>query len=105
MTRHSRVIRKITLGHNPLNDGLALVLYQSAGPRHFGYKITAIRENDQNHIEYGITRYTVYIQKGDLKAGKWVGEGEEVVWKEFERVPVSIEYKLPGDGPDEVIVG
>lgn len=96
MARHSRTIRKITLGDNPLDRGLALVVGHSAGPRRLEYKISAIREDDQNHIEYGITRYTVYIQKDDEL---------EIVWKQFERVPISIEYGIPGDGPDVTYVG
>jgi len=96
MPRHSRTIRKITLGLNPLREGLAFALGSSAGKKGSGYTITAIREDDQNHLEYGITRYIVYIKKE---------QGPEAVWKTFERVPVLIEYMTPDEEVDPIYVG
>jgi len=96
MARHSRTIRKIILGLSPLREGLVFALKGDAGQKGSGYKITSIREDDQNHLEYGITRYIVYIRRGDEP---------ETVWKTFERVPIVIEYITPDEGPDPRYVG
>lgn len=85
MTKHSRVIRKAVFGDNPLN-GMALVV-NGLAVGESGYRVSSISEDNENHFVYGIVRYNIYIQKG---------KDEEVLWKSFERVPVSLEYYLPG---------
>jgi hypothetical protein len=92
----SREIRKITLGENPLAGGMVFVVGKDAVSPSSGYIISSITEDTNNYVFFGITRYNVYIKL--RKVGS-----DELLWKAFERVPVTIEYSLPND-IDTVIV-
>lgn len=85
----------LTVGEDPFK-GMAFLIGQPAAGRNSGFKITYIKEDSQHYEEFGVIRYTVYVKKD--------GE-EEVEWKSYERVPVSIEYFLPDGKPDEIAVG
>jgi hypothetical protein len=85
---HSRTIRKLTFGVNPLREGLAFVIGQVAGGEHTGYKISTLQEDTQALMLYGKSKYNIYIIDRSL---------EEVLWKSFVGVPVSVEYFLPGE--------
>ena len=94
---HTRTIRKIIFGQNPLNEGLVFVVNQSV--KHDGkmYTVIGIEEDGQYFREYGDIRYNVYIKRH--------GKGyEEAVWKSAVGVPVVLEFELPGDEPDKVTV-
>ncbi len=87
--RHSRVIRKIVLGPNPLN-GLAYVVGQAPANSMPRYKVTAILGFEEN----GITKYNIYLRKGN---------GDEYVWKCADGLPALVEYINP-EGEDVVTV-
>lgn len=91
---HSRRIRKIIFGQNPLNGGLVFAI--PGGFNHDGnrYKITSIEEDAQYFREFGTMRYNVYLKR----LGK---DQEEFVWKSATNVPTVIEYAMPDD--DDVV--
>jgi len=76
------VIRKIVIGLNPKDEGLAF----SVGQRFGDKTITDIVEDlNQFHL-FGCARFLIYA--------KISGESVTVLWKAFERVPVTLEYDL-----------
>ena len=92
---HSRRIRKIIFGQNPLNGGLVFAIpggFTYNGKR---YDITLIEEDAQYFREYGTMRFNVYLKRK--------GE-EEFVWKSATNVPTVIEYAMPGDKEDIITV-
>lgn len=87
---HSRSIRKIIFGQNPLTGGLVFVVGNTFVQNKERYRIVSAEEDAQFFNEYGEIRYNVYIKKlGRVE--------EEVVWKSAIGVPVTIEYFLPGE--------
>ena len=68
--KHSRTIRKITVGTDP-KDAMAFQLGQYIGRRDLGFKITYIKEDSQHYEEFGITRYTVYVSNGEEVEVEW----------------------------------
>ncbi len=87
---HIREIRKITIGFDP-KDAMVFLVGQIAAGGKSGYRVSSIIEEQKHFILFGIKRYNVYI--ATLK-------GDEVMWKSFEGVPVTLEYSLPGDVED-----
>jgi hypothetical protein len=83
-----RTIRKLTFGANPLKEGLAFVVGQSAVGHESGFSISTLSESDVDVFEGGLKRYDLYIIGADF---------EEVLWKSFVGVPVAIEYFLPDE--------
>lgn len=76
------IIRKLVVGHNPKDEGLAFVVGNRIGKN----LITDIVEDiNQFHI-FGKVRFLIYVQVN--------GEGEKVLWKGLDGVPVTIEYDL-----------
>lgn len=94
---HSRTIRKIIFGSNPLNGGLVFAI--NGEFRHDGkkYRITSIEEDAQYFKEYGTMRYNVYLKP-------LVKNEEEFVWKSAINVPTTIEYGMPGEDVDVVTI-
>lgn len=78
----SGVIRKIIVGTNPKDDGLVFSVDQTFGNN----TITNIIEDVNDFFIFGSKSYLVYVKIKD-KPGS-------VLWKKFERVPVTIEYDL-----------
>lgn len=76
----SGIIRKIVIGHNPKDEGLAFFVGQR-----FGEKIITdiVEDINQFHI-FGRVRFLVYAR---------TAEGTNL-WKAFDGVPVTIEYDL-----------
>ena len=91
---HSREIRKIIIGRDPLKEGMALLIGKFVDKKET-YRISSIIEETNHFLIFGIKQYNVYIA---------TRQGDEVLWKSFEGLPVTIEYGFPGDN-DEVIVG
>jgi len=87
---HIREIRKITIGFEP-KDAMAFVIGQIAAGKDSGYRVSSIIEEQKHFILFGVKRYNVYI--ATIK-------GDDVMWKSFESVPVTLEYFLPKDGED-----
>ena len=76
------VIRKIVVGHNPKDEGMAFVVGNRLGDK----IITDIVEDiNQFHI-FGKVRFLIYV--------KINGKGEPLLWKGLDGVPVTIEYDL-----------
>lgn len=80
----TRVIRKIIIGDNPVSNGMAYVVGNSVVGS--GYKIVSIIEDTNSFVFNGVARICIYISNEEFK---------DVLWKAYERVPVSIEYSLP----------
>lgn len=77
------VIRKIVVGHNPKDEGMA---FQVGG--RFGNKIVTDIVEDINHFYiFGRVRFLVYVEVENEKGGA-------ILWKGLEGVPVTIEYDL-----------
>jgi hypothetical protein len=86
MSKTRGQIRKITIGPNPLM-GMAF----EVGRKHRAGKdnevmITQIVEDFEHFHEFGHKRFMVEAQEYG---------GEPFVWKEFENIPVLLEYSLP----------
>lgn len=92
MLRHSSEIRKISAGPNP-NDSFAMFVEQTFKLKGIDYEVSNIIEDTQSFNMFGVTRYNVYLRK--------IGGGKEILWKAYENVPVSIEYKI--DSKTEMI--
>jgi|Laugresbdmm110dd_1035094.scaffolds.fasta_scaffold25041_3 hypothetical protein len=76
------IIRKIVVGHNPKDEGMAFVVGNKFGDK----LITDIVEDiNQFHI-FGKVRFLIYV--------KINGRGEHMLWKSLDGVPVTIEYDL-----------
>ncbi len=75
------VIRKIVVGHNPKDEGMAFTINRPLGDK----IVTSIVE-DINHFHiFGRVRFLIYV--------KTIANGEQL-WKALEGVPVTIEYDL-----------
>ncbi len=95
MTLHSRQIRKIAFGQNPLNGALAFTHGKEFNHEGKWFKVSSIEEDAQYFAEYGSMRYNVYLIP--MKKG-----AEEFVWKSAINVPVVIEYYLLTDKVDVI---
>lgn len=76
------VIRKIVIGTNPKDEGLAFSVDQRFGNK----TVTNILEDVNDFFIYGLKSYLIYV--------KVEGVAGNSLWKKFERVPVTIEYDL-----------
>jgi len=81
----SSIIRKITIGSSPKEEGIAFQIGKRAGNDDF--KISKIIEDTNNFFSFGAVRYLVFISDLNNK--------NEYLWKAFENVPIIIEYYLP----------
>lgn len=70
-------IRKITLGDNPLNEGMAFSVGQSVFDG--AYNVSRIVCNENNFHFFGFIRYEIYVKK------KSEQEPEEKLWKWYEK--------------------
>lgn len=86
-------IRKITLGDNPKEDGIAFQVGNKAGRD--GHIISEIIEETNNLFSFGSVKFLVFI--------KLPSESDRFLWKSFQNVPVSVEYFLPTDGYENLI--
>jgi uncharacterized protein (UPF0333 family) len=80
------IIRKITLGSNPLNEGFSYVVGKES-IKGSGNIISAIIEDENNYHLFGKIRYDIYH-----KINK-----EERIWKSSVDIPVFIEYDSNDD--------
>lgn len=78
------VIRKIVLGTNP-KDGLSFSIGQEIQKVGSGNKISLILEDENNYHRFGVVRYWIFFK---------TEKGEEVLWKSFSGVSVTIEYDI-----------
>lgn len=78
-------IRKITIGSNPKDNGIAFQVGNKAG--NDGYIISNIVEDTNNFFSFGSVRFLVFI--------KLPNNSREFLWKSFQGVPTSVEYFLP----------
>jgi len=78
-------IRKITIGSNPKDNGIAFQIANRAG--NDGYIISNIIEDTNNFFSLGAVRFLVFI--------KLPNSDKEFLWKSFQGVPTSVEYFLP----------
>jgi len=87
--KHSRTIRKIVLGPNPLN-GLAYVVGYPPANSMPQFKVTGIL----GFVENGIDKYNIYLRKMD---------DYEYIWKSAESIAARVEINNP-EGEDVVTV-
>ena len=80
-------IRKIVIGNNPKEDGLAFQIGNKGG--HNGHLISDIIEDAGYFFIFGSVRFLVFIKKP--------GEDASYLWKSFQGAPTTIEYFLPTD--------
>ena len=82
--RQTGVIRKLIIGENP-KDAMAYEVGRSFGSPVGELKIVEIVEDQNSYYFFGNIRYLIYVEKTDKSV---------VVWKYFERMPVSVECSL-----------
>jgi hypothetical protein len=72
-------ISKITIGPD-IKDGMTFKVGNAVGTM----RISKIERNENNFFLMGAVMYMVYVKKNDY----------EYVWKTFENVPITVEYKI-----------
>jgi hypothetical protein len=80
-------IRKLTLGSNPKDNGIAFQVGNRAGGDE--YIISEILEDTNHFFSFGSVRFLVFIQS--------VSNNQTFLWKSFQDLPTSVEYFLPSD--------
>ena len=90
--KHRPNIKKAVFGPDP-TSGYVVVCGQSIGNN----TVTAILENTQHFILYGIVEYLVFLQPKDESR-------DEFIWLSFKGVPASLTYFYPGEGLEEINV-
>ncbi len=81
-------IRKISIGENPIAERgkvLTIELGQKFRLGSNNVTVSSIVVDENSFYFFGCVRYCIYVTKDDEK---------EVLWKMFERVPISIECEI-----------
>jgi len=80
-------IRKLTLGSNPKDSGIAFQVGNRAGNDE--YFISQILEDTNHFFSFGSVRFLVFISHNNSK--------DSFLWKSFQGLPTSVEYFLPSE--------
>ena len=79
MDRIHSEIRKIVVG-NDLKTGMVYYV----GMEMSGMKVSRIEEDDYDNFFLNLKSYIIFVIKN----------GEEFIWKKFERMSLTVEYKI-----------